>query len=249
MLKRMLLMLPILCCMFTGLSAKELVFATQDFKPFSYQDNGKPAGAGVEIVLTACKKAGIDAKIDFYPWTRAQKYVENGEAQGLFILAKTPEREKILDFSIPLIESEYALFVSADDQQKYENAKDFNGKIIGVYGPSGTSASLDKMAIDAGNIKNIDMSVDDIAAFKKLNIKRVDAVYSNRDVGEMLVKDLKLDKVKYALTHKKITYYIAFSKKAADKELVKNFEEALSALKKSGELKKILDKYDILEAK
>jgi len=228
--------------------ADELIFNTQEFKPFSYQDSGNNLGVGVEIVQSVCKKAGLDCKLNFYPWTRAQKGVEEGQADGLFILAKTPEREKWLTFTESLIESEYALFVPKDDTKNYSSAKEFTGKKIGVYGPSGTSASLEKMAAEVEGI-TIDQSVDDIAAFKKLNIKRVDAAYSNKDVGLMLIKDLTLDQVKYAFGHKKIVYYIAFNKNSAKQPAIDKFLKGVADFKKSGELKKLLDKYHMTEAK
>ena len=105
------------------------------------------------------------------------------------------------------------------------------------------------MSVDAGGGFNIDVSVDDIAAFKKLNIKRVDAAYSNKDVGMSLIKDLGLDQVKYSFSHKKITYYVAFSKKAADKATINLFLKTAEEMKKSGEIKKILDKYHMTEPK
>ena len=92
-MKKILLAITILCTQFSLFGA-ELIFNTQDFKPFSYQEKGKNLGAGVEIVEHVCQKAGITFKINFYPWTRAQKGVEEGDAQGLFILAKTPDRDK-----------------------------------------------------------------------------------------------------------------------------------------------------------
>ncbi len=36
----------------------ELIFNTQEFKPFSYQENENNLGAGVEIVKAVCKKPG-----------------------------------------------------------------------------------------------------------------------------------------------------------------------------------------------
>lgn len=230
-----------------NLPAKELIFNTQDFKPYSYLENNIAKGAGVEIIDAVCKKANLQYKINFYPWLRAQKGVEEGKAQGLFVLAKSTDREQWLNFSESLIDTEYALFISTDDKTQYKSINEFKNKIIGVYGPSNTSTALEKLASEIGNI-TIEMTPDDIEAFKKLDSKRIDAVYSNRDVGQMLIKDLNLNNTKLGISHKKITYFIALSKQYADEESAKLFFETLKAMKKNGEIKKILDKYRMKEA-
>lgn len=230
-----------------NLFANELIFNTQDFKPYSYLENNIAKGAGVEIIEAVCKKAKLQYKINFYPWARAQKDVEEGKAQGLFVLAKSAEREQWLNFSEPLIDTEYAFFVSIDDKTQYKSVNEFKNKIIGVYGPSNTSSALEKLASEVGNI-TIEMTPDDIEAFKKLDTKRIDVVYSNRDVGQMFIKDLKLNNIKLGISHKKIVYSIALSKQFTDEESTKIFFEALKSMKTNGEIKKILDKYKMREA-
>lgn len=230
-----------------NLNAIELIFNTQDFKPYSYLENNIAKGAGVEIITAACKKSKLQYKINFYPWARSQREVDEGNAHGLFVLAKSTDRETWLDFSEPLIDTEYALFVPTDDNAQYKSINEFKNKKIGVYGPSSTSTTLGKLASEVGNI-TIEMTPDDIEAFKKLDAKRLDAVYSNRDVGQMLIKDLKLKNTKIGFNHKKIVYFIAISKQFKDEENVKVFFETLKEMKTNGEIKKILDKYGMKEA-
>ncbi len=81
--------------------------------------------------------------------------------------------------------------------------------------------------------------------FIKLSMGRVDAVYSNRDVGYTLIKTLGLKNIRYVGPHKKLQYYIAFSKEFVDKKTVDKFNATFVDLQKRGVLQKILQKYSI----
>jgi polar amino acid transport system substrate-binding protein len=223
-----------------GAATPQLVFYTQDFSPFSYMENGKVAGPGVEIITLVCQTMKVECAFGLYPWSRAVSETQDGKANGLFFLGKSADREAWLDFSDPLINTEYGVFVAKDNQLDFQSPKDLVNLTVGVYGPSNTSTSLQAAVKDLA--VKVDMTPDDVAAFQKLEIERIDAVYSNHDVGLSLIKGLKLTNVRYAGTHKTLQYYIALTK-ATDKVLSKAFFDALAELEKKGEIRKILAKY------
>lgn len=246
-MKKLLFVLMLLASVFSIYAQNTLVFNSQEFSPFIYTQGGKPAGPGADIIATACKNAGIQYQINFYPWTRSVKEAEDGKVNGLLLLAKNKEREAWLDFSVPLIDTEYGFFVVKTDNTKYStDFKEFAGKTIGVYGPSNTATSLEAFAKTV-EIKT-DMTVDDESAFKKLNAGRYEGVYSNKDVGLALVKSLSLNNVKYAGKQKPLVYYISLTKKT-NPELRKKFLDEVTKMKADGTLNKILSKYSIHMAK
>ena len=133
---------------------------------------------------------------------------------------------------------------------KFSKSSDIAGYKIGVYGPSNTSNSLEKIQVEM--IENgldaitIDMRHDDESGFKKLSLGRLDAVFSNRDVGYALIAKLGLqDKIRYAGTQRELKYYIGFSIAHNDKNVLHTFDEAYTKLYKSGEIKKILDEHSL----
>lgn len=223
-----------------GAATPSLVFFTQDFSPFSYLENGKVAGPGADIIELVCRTMKVDFSFGLYPWNRAVTETQAGKANGLFFLGKSAERETWLDFSAPLVNTEYGVFVSNANPLVFKSPKDLEKLVVGVYGPSNTLTSLEA-AIKGLDVK-VDMTPDDIEAFKKLGVGRIDAVYSNHDVGLSLIKKLKLTSVRYAGTHKPMQYYIALTK-ATDKTLSKAFFDTLAELEKKGEIKKILARY------
>ncbi len=121
---------------------------------------------------------------------------------------------------------------------------DIKGYKIGVYGPSNTSKSLEKIKGETDDF-TIDLRPDDESGFKKLSKGRVTAVYSNRDVGHALIKKLGLKNIRYAGHHKKLQYYIGLNKKYADNQIVNTFNETFLKLHKQGVIQSILEKYQM----
>jgi polar amino acid transport system substrate-binding protein len=220
---------------------KTLVFDTQDFPPFSYLEGGKPAGPVVEIIQLVCSRMKtVKPEFRLLPWARAQNEVQNGEAQGLFLIGYNAERAEWLTFSPPLVLTEYGFFVHSKSTLQYKAGEDIKGFTIGVYGPSNTSTTLESIKGKVQPDLKIDMTPDDIAAFRKLAAQRIDAVFSNRDVGRMRLKNLGLGEVRYAGRYEPLKYFIGFSKKHADKALVEVFNTTLTGLIRDGSIAAIL---------
>ena len=89
----------------------------------------------------------------------------------------------------------------------------------------------------------IDMTPDDEAAFKKLALGRVDAVYSNRDVGYDLIAKLGLKNIRCFGPHRTLDYYISFGQQSTDKAIVDRFFGTFRDLHKQGIIKDILATY------
>jgi len=242
--KDSLIFMAILLLGFGQLSAQELIFNTQDFAPFTYMNGDVVAGPAVDIIKAVCKEAGIAYSIRLLPWTRAQDEVKKGTSHALFLIGWNKERAETFYFSPPILNTEYGIFVNADSTLKYTTPVQLRGYTIGVYGPSNTSTSLDELKKKRPDIV-VDMTPDDVAAFKKLELKRVSAVYSNRDVGAALISRLKLVNVRYAGTDKPLKYYIGFSKEFVDKAVFDRFVQAYKDLYAEGAIKKILDSYGL----
>ncbi|WP_031481907.1 substrate-binding periplasmic protein [Maridesulfovibrio frigidus] len=225
-----------------------LVFATQDFPPFSYLVNGEVKGPGADIINSVCNKMSKKIELQLFAWQQAQDMAEKGEVQALFFVGKNKQRETWLDFSPPIIQVEYGFFECTYSPINYENIHSLQDLTVGAYGPSNTSIELKKIAQKLESRIDVSIMPDDSALFKKLSKSKVDAVYSNKDVGSAMIHKLALDNIQYAGTDKTLKYYIAFSKKHTPTAFVKEFNKALREMKKSGELKKILQEYGMTVA-
>lgn len=231
------------CLLFVGFArGAELKFNTQDFAPFNYEIDGVVSGPGADIIRRICSEMKIDCSFNLLPWARAQEEVRNGIAQGLFLIGWNEERAQWLYFSPPILNSEYGFFVRNDNPLKFNHVSDVKGYTVGVYGPSNTSFFLEKIKAEIKDL-TIDMTPDDPAAFKKLSLGRVDAVYSNRHVGYDLIAKLSLTNLRYAGVHTGLKYHIGFSRKHTDKKLVDQFSATFRNLHKRGVIQEILAKY------
>lgn len=129
--------------------AAELRFVTEDFPPFTYalktpasSNAGVHAdGPLVEVVLAVCERLRYRCRIDIHPWRRALDLAERGEADGIFTVVHSPERDAHFHITRMLVTSRYAVF-SHDNEYVFSQPRDLAGRTIGVYGPSGTSFVL-----------------------------------------------------------------------------------------------------------
>jgi len=231
------------CLLFAGFArGAELILNTQDFAPFNYEVNGIVSGPAADIIRKICSEMKIDCTMHLLPWRRAQDEVANGTAQGLFVIGWNEERAKTLYFSPPILNTEYGFFVRDDNPLKFKQNSDVKGYTVGTFGPSNTATALEKIKADIKDL-TIDMTPDDESAFKKLSLGRVDAVFSNKDVGNDMMRKLGIKNIRYSGRQQSLKYYIGFSQKFTDKRLVDQFNQAFRSLHKRGVIQEILGKY------
>ena len=223
-------------------SGAELKLNTQDFAPFNYEVSGVVSGPAADIIRKICSEMKIDCSMHLLPWRRAQDEVANGTAQGLFVIGWNEERAKTLYFSPPILNTEYGFFVRDDNPLKFKQNLDVKGYTIGVFGPSNTATALEKIKAEIKEL-TIDMTPDDESAFKKLSLDRVDAVFSNKDVGNDMMRKLGIRNIRYSGRQQTLKYYIGFSQKFTGKKLVDQFNATFRNLYKRGLIQEILAKY------
>ncbi len=228
-----------------------MILNTQDFAPFHYKTSrkGEAYGPVPQIVKTVCRAAGINCRIVLYDsWRLAQEDVKAGKADGMFVIAWNSARAQWLHRSTAIIETEYGLFVRADDDLQFElgsdRPSDLDGYTVGVYGPSGTSTSLKKLktALESRGSKIfINLEPDDKPLFQKLSVSRGKyAVYSNRIVGETIIRGMGLNNTRYSGMHRGLSYYVGFSKQRVPLWVVKRFDAAYQQLVNQGAIMTIL---------
>lgn len=245
-----------LLCLASGVvpteAQNQLKLATQDFPPFSYFSEShtqgaakQVAGPAAEIIRKVCEESNIQCTLTLLPWRRAQYDMrENGLHHGLFLIGKNKRRMEYLHFSPPVLKTEYGFFVMEDNPLKYGESLDIKDYRVAVYGPSNTSKSLEKIQNETKTF-TIDMRPDDVSGFKKLSIGRVEAVYSNKDVGFAIIKKYGIKNIRYAGFHRELNYYIGFSQKHADKTVVDEFNSAFLKLYQQQVIHRILEKYQM----
>ena len=228
----------------------KLRFVTLDFAPFIYGENQNVAGPGYEIILAVCKRAQIDCSFDIYPWRRAQELMRAGKADGMMVIGRNSKREQWIRFTPPHFRTEYGIFVQADNPLDVAEVTALAGLRVGVFSPSNTATQLISISERISNeglepIK-IEKRPDDASGFRKLAVGRLDAVYSNRDRGRMIIEAEGLqNKIRYAGGHQGILYYAGFTREFSDTYLLDRFDKAWEAIFAEGEGQQIIRKFGL----
>jgi two-component system, cell cycle sensor histidine kinase and response regulator CckA len=85
------------------------------YPPFEYlNDRGEPEGFNIDIVQSVARVMNLDITIELGPWDEVRAELEAGRIDALTGMYLTPERDEIVDFSIPQLIVSYAVFVRRD---------------------------------------------------------------------------------------------------------------------------------------
>jgi len=83
-----------------------------DFRPYCFTDeNGQPTGFGVELLRAVADKATLRMSISPREWDRVWNGLVAGEIDVLPVVARTPGREGLVDFTLPHTETFDAFFI------------------------------------------------------------------------------------------------------------------------------------------
>lgn len=232
-------------------SAAPWHFVTEDFPPFTYPA-GEPASDGaagplVEIVQAVCWRLQQDCTIALYPWRRALLLAEQGQADGIFTLVRSPKREQLFHISRMLVTSRYAVFARKDNAFVYHQPSDLAGRLIGVYGPSGTSYVLSERLKAVPDVR-LHLTADNRRLLRMLQSGRFGQdglAVLNEDVAWHLIDDEQLDGLREAGELGPITYGIGLSRKTVSDAQFNAFERALDEAIADGTVPDILRRHQL----
>lgn len=185
---------------------EELRLVTLQYPPYEFESNKKVEGVAAEIVKEVFKRMKQDIKIELLPWSRAIKEIEEGEADGIFTLYKTPERELFANYSNEvLIPQTVSLFVLRDSDISFDGDLQKLSKYkFGVVRGVSYGQKFD-LAVQVGIISNIEEVTIGEQNFMKLAASRIDIVISNKYGAMEIINKLgKAKKMKEDGTYDKI---------------------------------------------
>jgi len=210
-------------------------------------------GYGIQptIVKAAFKKMNVDVVYVFLPVARSIETVEFGEYDAAVGWVWSEKREKIFHFSDPILESPLVFFHLKSFSFDWETWDDLTGIPIGTiykafYGPPFHEA------LDAGKLIVQKVSKDELN-FDKLLYKRIKLFPTNFYVGYAFIRRKYDLQTANLFTHhprplKISVYHVLFSKAVkGNKSMMELFNQGLRQLKESGEYKKILEEYNLMQ--
>lgn len=227
--------------------AKPVVIVTGEWAPYtSEMMDGQ--GFFTEVVSAVFKEMGVQTKIEFVPWARAEEMVKAGTAFAAMPYVVNDERKASFDFSDQVANSTGKFFVLQDgnvpktfDWKVYTDLKAFFlGGVTGYWYEKEFKASGLKVEYTDTEESNV----------KKLYAKRVDLITMDELVGWQLIKKLyptELAKFRTVLNPTNLSELkLMVSRKYPDsKATLTAFNTSLAKIKKNGVYAAILKKYNL----
>ncbi|WP_168224731.1 substrate-binding periplasmic protein [Rhodoferax aquaticus] len=213
--------------------------------PYNCEPKSAQPGYMIEIIQAAAKTAGHTVDYATTPWSRALSEARNGQINGVVGMA-TGDREGML-VTDKLGVDTTCFFVNAGDSLKYSSPADL-AKLQSV----GTIQSYvypdEFMNWQKSNPSKVQSAAGDNALelnIKKLTGKRFQAFIENETVVNYLRKSQPaLKDVVSAGCMESTDLFAGFgAKNPKSADIVKAINAKTAEMKKSGELKKLLDKY------
>ncbi len=196
-----------------------------DYPPYCFVDNkGKADGFAVELFKASADAIGVNTKIKIGLWNVIKQELAEGKIDALPLVGKTPEREKIFDFTIPYLSLHGAVF-KRKGEYSLNSLDDLKQKQILVMRGDNAEEFLLR--------NNISIRVVTTNTFEEAFIKLAngegDAILTQRVIGLNLIKELELKNIEASkLQVPEFRQDFCFAVQKGDNQLLSRINEGLS---------------------
>jgi ABC-type amino acid transport substrate-binding protein len=204
--------------------------------PFVSLQNGKPVGIVVDLAYALAARARVPITVEAMDWSAAQAEVLHGEADALLQINPNPQRERVYDFSDPLLDSRFQIFRKAT-RTDIQSLESLRGMKVGVE-----SGGFPAQQLEGGGEFQLVAVPTWKAAFILLNAGQVDAVIVDRWVGEYELAVNRFEGIAVvdppvAQNHSRIAV------RKGNIELLNAINLGLRSIKQDGSYQHIIDKW------
>ncbi|GAB6095755.1 transporter substrate-binding domain-containing protein [Desulfatiferula olefinivorans] len=212
--------------------------------PYGYMEGDRASGFEPDIVRAVMDILEKPVAFTEMPWKRCLFSVQNGLADAVVSLIRTPERETYLLFADePISVSDTALFTTADQVMDFSGSLDaLAGKVVGVTSGFSYGPVFDKAD---GLIRDEAITTEQVV--RKLLAGRYSIAVGNVAVVSLISREMGCaGHIRFLapLVHSE-PLYVGFSKKKVSNDDVQAFSKALTAFKARPEYRAILARYGV----
>ena len=218
--------------------------------PFNADPKDPLPGYGIEILKAVFEKQGYKIDYQLMPWTRTLEEVKAGKFDGAIGAANGDAPDFVFPLE-PIGEVSSVFYGKKGTTWRYDGKASLEKISLGVVDGYPFTPEIDEYI--AANKKSDKVQADSgdnaiITNIKKLQAGRVDAVLESPQVMNWMLKVAGVAEgeiVPVGKTDLSDKIYVAFSPAKPDsKKYADILSEGIKQLRASGELKKILDKYN-----
>jgi len=218
------------------------VGATPTAVPFHFLDvkTNTLQGVLIDVIHAVGKDAGFEPQVQAIPFTSLIPSLQTDRIEIVAsLLAMTPQRREVVDFSDPILTFGETLAIPAGDNKDYKTPADLNGMTVGTM--AGTT--FVEMLQKTPGIKEVRIFDSMPEMLRDLTVGRIDAAMGDRPVMQYLITSSGNKKVKIAPNFVEATKQPnGLTVKKGDKELLDRLNASLARLKANGTLDEIYRK-------
>lgn len=223
-----------------------IVIVSPESRPYAYREGDLTKGLLHDLVTEAFKRARRPIEIRFFPWARCMEEVKKGRADAMFVMYKTPERER--DFAFPeesLTDLRERIFVRRSANfQVLDDFSNFTGRRIGilnytVHGPRLSQAIALHRIASLESVSSYEAMVDMLASghldlLIGVDDAIIDAALSRGLQDRIREVDPVIDT---------IPAYMVFARRPELAEISRDYDRALQEMKTDGAYDRIVAAY------
>lgn len=234
------------------------IYADAGYPPYSYEKDGKAAGLYFEIVKAAfARMHGYAIEVQTVPWKRGMAMLKSGTALALYPpYLNTRDEPWTWPYSLPLFEEKVVAVcrkevLAAKPRKRWPD--DFYGLTIGNNAGFIIGGTDFDKAVKAGNLR-VEEAKDSATNIIKLGMKRLDCYINDRVAIQWTKNQLKAEgKYDEGGAHAELAEAVVIAveqgflgftsrdngKFAYKEDFVRQFDEAIYQMKRSGEIETI----------
>ena len=222
------------------LPAAAVTFLTEENPPYNFRQSGKPAGLSTTIILDAAKRAGVPADIQFLDWEDAYRRAQADKETCLYSVARLENRENLFQWVSEIAVNKWAVFGRSDFNKPVKAIADLRPfKIGGVA----TDAKVEMLRNSA--VTNVLEVVRDEMNPPRLFLKqddpnRIDLWVTGYYSAGTVAAAAKAGPIKLVYVLREQALWLACSPRTG-KDVVKKLSDAITAMKKDGTHKRLID--------
>ncbi|TWI66911.1 polar amino acid transport system substrate-binding protein [Desulfobotulus alkaliphilus] len=239
--------LPLMLILILPLSspARTLDMLTDDFPPYSFQENGRISGICMDVIQSVFQDTAYDFHVQLFPFARAYAATRDGKNIFEFCVARTPEREELFHWIGPVGPSyEGLIALSTRKDIRIESDRDMAVYRIGTVIEDVVDQHL------SARQKELGLTLDKTSSYRqnmrKLMAGRMDIWAGNIIAAFQLAKDLGHDpeelRVVYAFPDLYKDLYLVTGKKS-DPDLVEDLQRIFENFVEKGKYEKIKEQF------
>ena len=222
----------------------EFLMVNTAYPPYTVVlDGGSVGGTATALVDELFRRLSLPVRQRLLPWNRVLRMMEDGAADGVSMLAHSPEREAAMAFSVPVAEAHQSFYYAHPTHdgfawQRYEDLRPYRiGLVQGYTYSQEFLAAVERLELA------VEYAPSDESNFAKLRNGRVDLCLSNDLVAEAYLNgqpDLRSAVGKAKRPVRSYPLHMAFSRNSPLAGRLVEINAEIGRMRADGTLQRIL---------